>query len=154
MLVIVFTVLVLYSSPLIYSEQLAKQLYQATKDGDIDQVTTPLKQGVNPNNTLYWSDVWGYPKYPPLHEACYNGNLKLAKLLVKSGGATTDKGDRKNNMTPLHWACRSGDKDTVMYLIEEIHCDVGECILITSVKCCYMYYLYSLAVHYSACNSL
>ena len=118
----------LYSSPLIYSEQLAKQLYQATKDGDIDQVTTLLKQGANPNHTLYWSDEWGYPKLPPLHHACWKGNIKLVKLLVKNGGATTDKGDRVYNLTPLHWACNGGDIDIVMYLIDELHCDVGECV--------------------------
>ena len=118
----------LYSSPLIYSEQLAKQLYQATKDGDIHVVTTLLKQGANPNNTLYWSDVWRYPKLPPLHQACQEGNLRLVKLLVKNGGATTDKGDCSYNQTPLHWACLSGDIDTVMYLIDELHCDVGECV--------------------------
>ena len=114
----------LYSYPLIYSEQLAEQLYQATKDGDINVVTTLLKQGANPNNTLYWSNEWGFSKLPPLHHACQEGNIKLVKLLVKNGGATTDKGDH----TPLHWACESGDLDTVMYLINELHCDVGECV--------------------------
>ena len=117
----------LYSYPLIYSEQLAKQLYQATKDGDIDQVTTLLKQGANPNYELYWSGEWGFNR-PPLHEACYNGNFKLAKLLVTNGGAKSNKGDHFYNRTPLHWACESGDIDTVRYLIDELHCDVGECV--------------------------
>ena len=67
-------------------------------------------------------------KLPPLHKACYHGNLKLAKLLVTNGGATTDKGDRTFNRTPLHCACRSEDIDTVKYLIDELHCDVGECV--------------------------
>ena len=118
----------LYSSPLNYSEQLTKQLYQATVDGVIHAVTTLLKQRANPNYTPYWSDVWRYPKLPPLHHACWKGNLKLVKLLVTNGGATTDKGDRFHNQTPLHLACGSGDKDTVMYLIKELHCDVGECV--------------------------
>ena len=68
------------------------------------------------------------PQTPSLHEACQEGNLQLVKLLVKNGGATTDKGDRTFNRTPLHLACESGDKDTVMYLYEELHCDVGECV--------------------------
>ena len=116
----------LYSSPLIYSEQLAKQLYKATKDGDIHEVTTLLKQGANPNCKFYWSYDWY--NYPPLHEACSKGNLQLAKVLVKSGGATTDKCDHSYNRTPLHLACLSGNIDTVRYLIEELHCDVGECV--------------------------
>ena len=118
----------LYCYPLIYSEQLAEQLYQATKDGDIDQVTTVLKQGANPNNTLYWRDEWVFPKLPPLHHACWKGNLQLAKVLVTSSGAITNRGDRNYNQTPLHWACESGDIDTVMYLINELHCDVGESV--------------------------
>ena len=117
----------LYSSPFIYSEQLAKQLHQVTKDGDIHEVTTLLKQGANPNKTLYWRDAWN-TKYPPLHEACSKGNRKLAKVLVKSGGANTNRGDGEFNQTPLHCACRSGDIDTIKYLIEELQCDVGECV--------------------------
>ena len=34
----------------------------------------------------------------------------------------------KQNMTPLHWACSEGHKDLVVYLIEVIKCDVGECV--------------------------
>ncbi len=33
-----------------------------------------------------------------------------------------DKYDR----TPLHWACESGSKDVVQYLVEELKKDVGE----------------------------
>ena len=43
---------------------------------------------------------------------------------MTNGGANTNRGDGEHNMTPLHWACYSGDIDTVMYLIEELQCDV------------------------------
>ncbi len=32
----------------------------------------------------------------------------------------------KDNMTPLHCACKRGSKDVVVYLVEEVKCDVGE----------------------------
>ena len=34
----------------------------------------------------------------------------------------------KYNWTPLHWACAEGHKDVITYLIEDIKCDVGECV--------------------------
>ena len=39
----------------------------------------------------------------------------------------TDVRDEQN-MTPLHYACIGGHKDLVVYLIEVIKCDVGECV--------------------------
>ena len=125
----------LYSSPLIYSEQLAKQLYQATEAGDIHEVTTLLEQGANPNHRLYWSNVWN--KWPPLHEACSSGNLKIVNLLVTSGGAYKNRGHGILKQTPLHLACCGGDIDTIMYLIQELQCDVGECVD----------YLYQMLIH-------
>ena len=37
---------------------------------------------------------------------------------------TTDVRD-KDNKTPLHFACETGSKDLVQYLVEEAKCDVG-----------------------------
>ena len=34
----------------------------------------------------------------------------------------------KNNMTPLHSACRWGNKEAVQYLVEVVKCDVGESV--------------------------
>ena len=34
----------------------------------------------------------------------------------------------EDNMTLLHVACLNGHKEVVQYLVEEVKCDVGECI--------------------------
>ena len=34
----------------------------------------------------------------------------------------------KTHLTPLHWACVGGNKETVQYLVEELKCDVGESV--------------------------
>ena len=74
-----------------YSEQLARQLYQAVKDGNINRVKDLLGQGTNPNHQLYWSKKWEW-EYPPLHRACEEGYLEIVKILVNAGAAI-DRGD-------------------------------------------------------------
>ena len=32
----------------------------------------------------------------------------------------------KDNKTPLHYACEGGEKDVVVYLTQELQCNVGE----------------------------
>ena len=34
------------------------------------------------------------------------------------------------NVTPLHFACQGGLKETVQYLVEECKCDVGESVCV------------------------
>ena len=34
----------------------------------------------------------------------------------------------KDNKTPLHYACRGGEKDVLVYLVGELKCDIGEFI--------------------------
>ena len=33
-----------------------------------------------------------------------------------------------HSATPLHYSCQFGYKDIVQYLVEEVKCDVGECM--------------------------
>ena len=103
----------------------------AVYDGDTSKVQSLLKQGANPNHHLYWSEEWWKKKYgkwrtrsPPLHTACNDGYLEIAKLLVKHG-ADVDKGDDVN-FTPLHYASEEGHKKVVVYLIREAGCKIGE----------------------------
>ena len=111
-----------------YSEQLARVLYQAVHDEDVDRVSALLKQGADPNHQLYWSDEWKYNyKSPPLHIACSKGNLKIVQLLGKRD-ANIKRGDRLYNQTPLHLACWGGHVDTVKYLINDLQIIVGECV--------------------------
>ena len=113
------------SSPYDYREQLARDLYKAVDDGDVDRVSALLDQGADPNHQLYWSDEW--INYPPLHDACSEGNLKIAQLLGKRD-ANVNRGDGLYNRTPLHWACEGGHIDTVKYLVDDLQCSVGECV--------------------------
>ena len=39
--------------------------------------------------------------------------------------STTDVRN-KNNMTPLHYACRGGHKEVVKYFIQEVGCSTGK----------------------------
>lgn len=52
------------------------------------------------------SEDKGYHLWTPLHEACFRGKTKLAKLLLESGAHPNCKED--NGRTPLHWACHLG----------------------------------------------
>ncbi len=52
----------------------------------------------------------------------HNNNYVVSIVEVYS---TTDVRD-EDNRTPLHWACWSGSKDVVQYLVEELKMDVGE----------------------------
>ncbi|XP_064382024.1 uncharacterized protein LOC135330954 [Halichondria panicea] len=99
-------------------KKLAEELWQAVDKLDVVKVRSLLGQGADPNHQLYWSDEWDKP---PLHFACHQGYLEIAKTLV-THGARTDKGDGMYNMTPLHWACHGGHKEMVQYLIQELKC--------------------------------
>ena len=99
-------------------------------DGDDDSVSELLDQGADPNHQLYWSDEWVSklpPKYPPLHDACSEGKLKIAQLLVKRD-ANVNRGGGRYNRTPLHCACYGGHIDTVKYLVDDLQCSVCECV--------------------------
>ena len=98
------------------SERLAIELLNAVSCGDTDKVKTLLESGANPNHSV--EDA------PPLHYACVNGNIEIARALV-TGGADVDKCDERD-WTPLYFACRWGLKTVVVYLIKEAGCKVGE----------------------------
>ena len=53
----------------------------------------------------------------PLHRACGNNALELAKLLIARGA----DGDAKDNWgwTPLHWACRNNAHELAKLLLEK-----------------------------------
>ena len=107
-----------------HEKQLARDLGDAVDRNNVSEVRSLLEQGADPNHQLYWSVEWG--KYPPLHNACYEGYLEIVMMLVDHG-AHTDKGDgRLSNSLPLHWACSRGHKEVVQYLIQEVKCNTGK----------------------------
>ena len=107
------------------STKQARDLWQATSDGDYTRVSALIEQGANTNHKIYWSAEWKL-KNPPLHTACKNGKLQIVRLLVEKGGADINRGNGIFNRTPLHWACLNGHKSIVMYLFNEAKCDIGE----------------------------
>ena len=111
-----------------YSERLARELWKAVKDGDVETVRSLLGQGADPNHQLYWSDGWGDQfnfKNPPLHTASLKGNVSIVKMLIKAG-ADVDRCDGVVDYVPLQYACIEGHKEVVDYLIREAGCKVGE----------------------------
>ena len=109
-------------------ERLARNLWEAVKDENIENVRSLLEQKANPNHEVFWSEEWledDYPKYPPLHTACRNSSIEIVKELVKAG-ANVDASGGADGSTPLHLACWIGYKELVDYLISEAGCIVGE----------------------------
>ncbi len=102
-----------------HSDDLAKQLFQASHYGRDQEVLELLQRGVPPNSDYYTREHDGYT---PLHMACAN-HLRSAELLIKFGAivACTDN----NGWTPLHWACLHNRKDIAQLLLEH-HCPTGE----------------------------
>lgn len=56
---------------------------------------------------------------PPLHDACFWGDLAEVKRLLSQPGKSgygADKNEGAGDMTPLHWACLQGQTDVVREL--------------------------------------
>ncbi len=87
-----------------------------------------MGQGANPNHQLYWSVEWGNKdRYPPVHQACRWGYLEITRALV-SGGADIEKSGGLLDRTLIHYACRGGHMETVVYLSQEMKCRIGKCV--------------------------
>ena len=105
----------------------------AVYDDDIVKVRTLLKQGVDPNYHIHWSNVWNRKEHkeqrvtvPPLLVACENGNLEMIKILVQHGAHVHESGGLDSWLwTPLHCACAWGHSEVVKYLIEMAGCKIG-----------------------------
>lgn len=82
----------------------------ATNEGKIDIVRTILK--ANPN-CVNAKDEDGYT---PLHRACYNNNIELAKLLIQYGADLNAQTDFK--WTPLHSSCQWTNNKCVALLLQ------------------------------------
>ena len=121
---------------ILYSQILARQLWQAEWDEDTNKLQSLLDQGADPNHEVFWSEEWIYVsrddqasklrnRLPPLHVACKYGELERVKVLVQ-GGADTEKGDAILNLTPLQQAIFGGQEQVVEYLTKEVKCKIGE----------------------------
>ncbi len=105
-----------------HSDNLAKQLYSASRNGRDQEVLELLQRGAPPNNSDYYTIV---PQggYTPLHMACAYSHLRSAELLIKFGAIVTATDN--DGWTPLHWAC-AYNKKAIAKLLLEHHCPTGE----------------------------
>ena len=72
------------------------QLFDAVKNGNLDQVKLLISNGANINaETTY--------KWTPLHYAASHGYLDIAKLLISNGANVNAENTFK--WTPLHLCC-------------------------------------------------
>ena len=55
------------------------KLHDAVRAGDVDSIRTALQQGYDPN-------LIGLYQWSPLHEAAYNGEPKILRMLLEKKG--------------------------------------------------------------------
>ena len=103
-----------------HSDNLAKQLHQASNGGRDQEVLELLQFGAPPNSDYYTREKHGET---PLHRACYYNNLHSAELLIKFGAIVV--ATHNNGSTPLHQACVYNSRNTAKLLLEH-HCPTGE----------------------------
>ena len=94
------------------SEQQSTLLLGAVERQDVKEVESLLRSGADPNICH------------ALHEACKNGDVKIAKMLVE-GGAETNLPGGIYNKTPLQYACEKGHIEIILFLTEECKCKIG-----------------------------
>lgn len=82
----------------------------AVNEGKIDLVREILKTDAS---CVHAVDQDGYT---PLHRACYNNNVEMAKLLLKYGANTNAVTEYR--WTPLHSACKWGNTECVALLLQ------------------------------------
>ncbi len=106
-----------------HSDNLAKQLYWASRDGRDQEVLKLLQRGAPLNNSDYYTRE--QRGETPLHRACYYNYLHSAELLIKFGAIVA--ATNSSGWTPLHSACfyNSDPEDTAKLLLEH-HCPTGE----------------------------
>ncbi len=103
-----------------HSDDLAEQLYLASRDGRDQEVLELLQRGVPPNSDYYTREHHGYT---PLHIACAYNYLRSAELLIKFGAIVA--ATHNYGRTPLHYACFHNSEATAQLLLEH-HCPTGE----------------------------
>lgn len=89
-------------------EQLNRKLFDAVKEGKLDDVKRYIKEGAH----IHAQDKL---KETPLFWAAYNDYLEIAQLLITHGANVNTRDKEKG--TPLHWAAFKGNIEIVQLLI-------------------------------------
>ena len=94
-----YTLFIVYLLPHNSQDQLGRELYEASDDGDMERVTRLLREGapVNWKNRGRWT---------ALHQACYYNRPEVVKVLLKYNPNINQQDD--NGDTPLHGTCHVG----------------------------------------------
>jgi len=95
------------NNPVCY--ELQKRLVDAAKDGKLDAMRAALRDGANPEGSIY-----NY--HPPLHTAATGGQVEAVRLLLDNGAQVNRVSDFEN--TALNMAASDGHKEVVRVLLE------------------------------------
>ncbi|XP_064390776.1 GA-binding protein subunit beta-2-like [Halichondria panicea] len=98
------------------SHDLGEQLYDASRDGRVDEVERLLARGAPVN----WGNSFGFNV---LHRACINNHPDVVKILTQQDGIDVNVQTTYKN-TPLHWACYKGHLKCVQLLMATRQCDL------------------------------
>ncbi len=109
------------------SHDLGQQLYDASRDGRVDEVERLLARGAPVN----WRNS-GFYKWTPLHMACVNKQPDTVKILTQQDGIDVNV-QTTNKYTPLHYACRYGYLKCVQLLMATGQCDLGKSVCVCHV---------------------
>ena len=93
-----------------------KELMNATKEGNVEEVKRILSEGIVDVNCHSHSLSSVVTDSTPLCQAAKNGNTLVLKLLM-DGGADPN-GTDKYGRTPLYWAARKNCADAIRILVE------------------------------------
>ena len=105
------------------SRDLGQQLYDASRDGRLDEVERLLARGAPVN----WRDSSGWTA---LHRACWNNHPNVVKILTQQDGIDVNVQD-SNKGTPLHFACYTGYLKCVQLLMATGQCDLGKSVCVS-----------------------
>jgi ankyrin repeat protein len=92
-------------------EQVDKVLYDASKNGDLEEAKRAIENGADVNVK---NDV--DRGLTPLHKACFNGKVAVISLLLEKGANVNAQS--KYGSTPLDSACYNGYDAVVALLLE------------------------------------
>ena len=98
-------------------DRLGRELYDASRDGNVERVAHLLGKGAS----VYWTDG---ASQTALHMVCYHSNQPdVVKLLLRNNRSINYQTSFSN--TPLHYACIQGHLASVKLLLATGQCNLG-----------------------------
>jgi len=97
-------------------------LYRATWDNDIEQIKANIAHGADLNG-MEQDSTGGF--FAPIHLASRAGFVEAARILIDAGADVNIRARAPHRATPLHWACRAGNYDIVVLLVEHGNADIN-----------------------------